>query len=200
MSNAIAQSTNAVAISPVGEDNYNFADAVNRAAQRKVGKSGITTERKMLKRNDLISACCADYRAHFASIYGKSDRLPSDIHGKMVEAVDSYLAVSLQAVNGLNVISQRRGFYHDHRNFQVTERVVNTGENSLGLSEQLFGINCILGEAERRLKAFLAEGTPDHDKQMQYQAAVMKATLTKQFITREIANQEKVKAEAATKQ
>lgn len=190
MSNAIAQSTSQVTVSGVGEDNFDFDASAKRAVSRKTGKSGLTRELNRIKLTDVVSSMCGEYRSINAAIYGKTERLPSEIHGKITEAAEREIGRLLATVNPANCITHRRAFHHDHKNMQVTERVTAVGENMLSLEEQRLGATLFLGEAERKLKAFLTDGKPDRDKQMQLQGTVNRCQMTLNFILGEIKHQE----------
>jgi len=165
MSQAIAQSATQLTVSGQGEDNFDFAASVKRSAERTA--KGATRESQMLKFNVLISLVCADYRSHFASLYGKTDRLPTAIFNKVEAAVTEYINSMLNRVNATNVISFRRAFHHNSRDYEVTERVTNLGENKLTLKEQLLGITIMITAAEKRLKDLEAKPTPDYDREKQ---------------------------------
>lgn len=190
MNTAIAQSATQLAVSANGETSFDFALAASKAAKR--SSKGVTRERQMLDRNKLISSVCAEYRAAFVAIYGKSDRLPSDIFEKIKEHVDAYINKQLSTVHAGNVISHRRAFYHDHKNMAVTERVINTGENTLTLKEQLFGVNMFITQAEKRLQDLMAKKTPDYDREKATKEQILRLQCTKSFIEGEIAHQAKV--------
>lgn len=174
-----------------------FHLSVKRAAERKVGKSGITTERLMLKRNDLISAVCADYRNHFAAIYGKSDRLPSDIHAKVVEAVEEFLIKTLTAVNPTNVISQRTYYYPDFKALEITQRINCVGENKVLLQHQLTACSAFIAQVNRRIHDLETgnQSLKNNDMLKEARARLVKLEMLHNFIKGEIGHQEKVIAE-----
>ena len=190
MNTVLAQSATQLAVSnSVNEDAFPFQERIKMAAERQA--KGVTRERQMLNRNKLISALCADYRAHFAAIYGKTDRLPSAVFEKVETAVDNYIAEQLNRVSKHNAISFRRAFHHDFNQQKVTERVVATGENELSLQEQHLGVNLFIGQAERKLKDLEAKKTPDYEREKQVKDQLMKLNVTKAFIEGEIAHQQK---------
>jgi len=193
MSNAIAQSTSQVAISPAGEDSYPFADRLKSIMERTV--KGTTRERQMLNVSKLTSALCADYRAHFPAIYGKTERLPSEVFEKIQTEVTTAVNEQLNRVHAGNAISFRRGFHHNAKEMEITERVVNTGENKLTFREQLLGVDLFIGAAERRLKDLEAKKTPDYDREKEIKQQIMRLNLTKQCILGEIKHQEKLVSE-----
>ena len=194
MSNAIAQSATVLAVSPTGEEQYDIAGSVKRCAERTA--KGTTRERQFLQRNKLMSAVCADYRSHFPAIYGKTERLPSAVYSRIEEEVDKFINNQLSRINTLNCLSLRRGFYHNHREMEITERIVTTGENKLTLQEQLLGVNIFITGAEKRLKDLHAKPTPDYDREKEVQAQIMRLNLTKQFILGEMDHQKKAVEEA----
>ncbi len=193
MSQAIAQSATQLTVSNTSEENFDFALSVSNAAVRQA--KGVTRERQMINRNKLVSAVCADFRNHFASIYGKTERLPSVIFAKCEIEVDTFLTKTLANVHPMNAISFRRAFFHNSREMEITERVVNTGENKLTLAEQRLGVILFIGQAEKRLKELEAKPTPDYDREKEIKAQILKLSVTKQFIEGEIAHQSKVTTE-----
>lgn len=199
MSNATSQSatTNAVSNAAGLEDAYPFEERLTTMAARQA--KGVTRERQALNRNKLVSALCADYRAHFPAIYGKTDRLPSAKYEEIETAVDNYIQAQLNKVNKHNVISYRRAFHHDFNQQRVTERVIATGENMLSLEEQHFGVVIFIGVAERKLAELEKKPTPDYEREKQVKEQLMKLNVTKSFIEGEIAHQKKLATESAAK-
>jgi hypothetical protein len=177
------------------ETEFPFAERLKLAASRQ--SKGVTRERQALNRNKLVTSMCADYRAHFASLYGKTDRLPSAIYEQIENAVDNYIATQLEQVNKNNVIAYRRAFHHNFNGQEITERVVLTGENKLTLQEQHCGVVLFIGSAERKLKDLEAKKTPDYDREKQVREQIMKLNVTKAFIEGEIAHQSKLAGEVA---
>ena len=194
MSNAIAQSATILSVSTNGEKDFDIPASVRRQAERTA--KGVTRERQMLNRNKLISSACADYRMHFPAIYGKTERLPSEIFTKIEEAVDSFIQTQLCRVNSTNVLNLRRSFFHNWKDKEITERVQLTGENKLSLKDQLFGTTVFLASAEKRLKELQAKPTPDYDREKAVKENIMKLELTRQFIKGEIEHQEKLANQA----
>lgn len=193
MSNQSA-TENAVSNSQSLEENYPFTERLEQMASRQA--KGVTRERQALNRNKLVSSLCADYRAHFPAVYGKTDRLPSAIYAKLEAAVDDYIQAQLNKVNKHNVISYRRAFHHDFNQQRVTERVMATGENMLSLEEQHCGVVIFIGVAERKLKDLESKPTPDYDREKQVKEQLMKLNVTKSFIEGEIAHQKSLAAKA----
>jgi hypothetical protein len=194
MSNAIAQSATVLAVSPTGENDFDIVASVKRCAERTA--KGTTRERQFLQRNKLISSVCADYRSHFPAIYGKTERLPSEVYERIEGEVDKFITSHLSRINPINVISLRRGFYHNAKEMEITERIVNTGENKLTLQEQLLGVDIFITSAEKRLRDLEKKPTPDYDREKEVKAQIMRLNLTKQFILGEMSHQEKAVKEA----
>jgi hypothetical protein len=192
MSNqAIAPSATQLTVSngnPEWDDSM-FYGSAKRAAART--SKGVTRERQLLNRNKLVSAVCADYRSHFASMYGKTDRLPSAVFEQIEKAVDKFLTEKLGEVNVLNCISYRRAFYHNAKQMEITERITNTGENKLTLKEQHLGVTLYIGQAERRLKELEAKPNPDYELEKAMKQRIMQLNLTKDYIEGEMAHQAK---------
>lgn len=188
----LAQNATQLSVSGNSEAEYDFVQSAKIAAERKA--KGMTRERWFLSRPKLISAICADYRARFASVYGKAERLPSSIFEKIEKAVDSVIASQLSQVNAQNVISLRRSFSHKSNQYKFVERVTATGENELALKEQLLGCHLAIGSVQRRLDDMSKSGRLTEDLRKDLQAQMMKLQLTENFIKGEIQHQEKAVA------
>ncbi len=198
MSQAIAQSATQLTVSNNGEWTEDmFLGAVRRAAERKLGKSGITTERLMLKTAALNSAVAADYRMHFAAMYGKSERLPSEVFEQIQSATEKYIAMQLTKINSTNVLNKREYFFHNSKELEITHRITITGENKVSLEQQRFACHLMINEQNRKLTDLQAKKTPDYDREKAVKATLMKLAMTEQFINGEIAHQQKVAEEAA---
>lgn len=191
--NVLGQNATALAISPCSEENWQFDASAERAASRQA--KGLTKERFMLNRQKLIAACCADYRAHFAEVYGKTERLPSAVFEKIEAAVDGVINKALALVHAGNAQSVRRAFAHKANDMKFVLRTVATGEDDISLKEQLFACNLAIGAAEKRLDEVMGKKTPDYDREKALKAQIAKLMLTKQFISGEIAHQNKLSAE-----
>ena len=197
MSNAIAQSATSLTVSTTGgEDNFPFAERIETLAQKQA--KGMTREKVLINKQKLTSQVCADYRAHFANLYGKTERLPSEIFEKIEKAVDTFIERNLKLVNPFNAQSVRRAFAVKFNDLMIVERVTAIGENTLSLKEQKFGIEIALGQANKRLDDLQAKKTPDYDREKELRAQIMKLTLVKDFILGELKHQEKLAAEANT--
>lgn len=191
MTQAIAQSATQLAVSN-GESNWTplqFDDSTQRNAEKRA--KGITREGNLLNRNKLISAVCADYRSHFASIYGRTDRLPSEVFAMVETAVDKFINSKLSEINLTNAISYRRSFFHKPNTCEVVERVTAIAENTLLLKEQHLGINMLINTTEKRLAMLQAKKTPDYEKEKQVKAQIMRLELTRAFIEGEQTKQAK---------
>lgn len=192
MSTAIAQNATQLTVSNGSPDwaDTDFELSVKRCAERTA--KGVTRERHMLQRNKLVSGVCADYRSHFASVYGKTDRLPTAIFERIEAAVDSYINSKLREVNPMNVVNYRRSFYHNSRDMEITERIAVTGENKLTLKEQLLGVTIYITQAEKRLKDLESKPSPDYEREKAVKQQILKLQLTKDFILGEMKHQESV--------
>ena len=194
MNTAIAQSATDLALSTNGEANYDFRETVKRVATR--AAKGLTRESRVIKRNTLITGVCQDYRLHFAAVYGKSERLPSEVFTKVEQAVDEWITSSLGLVNANNAVSVRRAFAHKANDLKFVERVIVTGENELSLAEQKLGVTIAITAAERRLRELQSKKTPDFDREQQVKVMIAKLENTKNFVLGEIAHQEKLASES----
>lgn len=186
--NALAQSTSAMTVSANGEENFPFDSCVTKIATRKIG--GLTRERMMLNRGKIISGVLSEYRATFASIYGKTDKVPSDVYDRIVKHVDEYLEKQLRgAVNVGNLQGIRRAFAHKANDLSFVEKVTITGENILALQEQHTGCVLAIGGVERRLRELAVKPTPDYDRERALNIQLVKLNNTLAFIKREMENQ-----------
>lgn len=193
MSAVLSQSATNLSVSndnPEWDDEM-FASRVKVHASRNA--KGVTRESQLLNRQKLIAMLCADYRAHFVAIYGKTDRLPTAIFERVEKAVDNFISEKMKEVNVTNSISYRRSFFHNHKEMEVTERVQVTGENKLTLQEQHLGVTIFITQAEKRLKDLEAKKTPDYEREKEVKANIMRLNLTKQFIEGEMKHQEELK-------
>jgi hypothetical protein len=134
-----------------GETNFDFALHARRAIEGKCGSS-TTIENFKVDRTKLISAVCRSYRDMFPSIYGKKQVLPTEIHGKIVEAVDSVIVEKLGAVHLGNVKSVRKSFAFKSGNLQYVHKVVATGEDVIPLKEQVLASTLFQGNIRRKLE------------------------------------------------
>jgi hypothetical protein len=197
MSQALAQSATQLTKSNGLEEwlDIDFFNSATKAAGRKVGKDSVALERYVMKREAIASAVAADYRAHQAGLFGRSDRLPSAIMDKCYAGTDKFIAQVMAMINPSNIITARRAFYHDVNDNKVTERCTIVGENLLDLKKQHLGILLFKGQAEKRLKAFQTEGKPDHDREVKLENAVRRCEQTMAFIEGEMAHLAKSAAE-----
>lgn len=191
MSNTLAQSATQLTVGGQTEENFDFNALAVRTAERKA--KGLTKNAWNLKRNTLISVACQDYRAHFASIYGRTERLPSIVFEKIERALDSLIQEKLGLVNHLNAVSVRQGFAHKGNDMKFVLRTVATGEDDIPLTEQRFACNLAIGQCERRLADVEAKKTPDYDREKEIKAQIMRLNLTLSFIEGEIKHQESLK-------
>jgi hypothetical protein len=191
MSQAIAQSATVLtkSVGGNGESDYPFSERLLTIAARKSG-NGITRERLTLGKQSLIDSLRVDYRSHFAAIYGKSERLPSDVNDKIETTVGEFIATQLNRVNSANVIGFRRAFHWKEKDSSITERMTTTGENSLPLQEQHHGIVAFIVAAEKRLKDLEGKVTPDYEAEKELRNRIVRLNNTKAFIEREIQHQQ----------
>lgn len=188
-SNTLAPSATLLTPSGQTEENFPFAASVQMAMQRQVKAQSMTRERQMLNRGKLVSAVCADYRCHFASIYGKTERLPTAVFNKVETYVDEAINATLRAVHPMNAVSMRRAFKHKSNDMMFVESVTVSGENLITLKEQHLACNIAIGEANKRLTVLQAKNTPDFDREKAVKQQLMKLQLTLNFIEGEMQNQ-----------
>jgi len=197
MSQAIAQSATQLVGESQKEENYSFATAVKVSSERTA--KGSTRESKLLNRQKLLSAVCADYRCHYPSIYGKTERLPMEVFTKIESAVDEYLNKQLARVNVLNVQTYKRAFAFSNRTLTVFEKEILEAHNVLALKEQKLGIEIFIGQTEKRLADLEKKPTPDYDAEKQCKARLMQLNVARDFILGELSKQDKLSIETKTK-
>lgn len=195
MNTVLAQSATQLTQTNHGEEAFPFDEVVSKLGEQKLKKNGLTRQAFNLNPQKLIASVCAEYRAKFAMIYGKSDRLPSKVFDRISEEVHKWIEGKLQLVTPQNAVSVRRSFVHKSKDMSVAERVTIIGENVISLQEQLLGINIFISASERRLKDLEAKPTPDLDQEKKVKERLLKLNLTKQFIQGEIEHQKTAKAE-----
>lgn len=189
MNTVLAQSATQLSVSNGSSDwdQSQFDASAERAGSRAAKKNSTTLERRMINRNKLVAAVCADYRAHFAAIYGKTDRLPSAVFEMVEKAADTYINKTLCQVNPSNALSYQRGFYHNSREMEITERVRLTGENKITLKEQLLGVHLFINALQKKIDNLPA--AVDREKVKELQQQMMKLKMTESFIEGEIKHQ-----------
>src|SRR6185436_11053931 len=182
MGQALAQSATQLTVSPNGEASYDFTAAAIRCTSRKVKDNSLTRERHLIFRKDVISSVCADYRAHFAGIYGKSETLPSAIHEQILNAVDKHLESLLRSVNLNNCVSFRRNFKHKANQMMFVMATSVVGEDIIPLKEQLFACHLAQGALQRREEDLDKRNKLTDDIRKDIWSQRMKLNLTEQFI------------------
>lgn len=167
-------------------DNYMLSlDAtIDRIAEMK--SKGMTRKGWNLNTNKLVSSVLADYRNHFAGLYGKGERLPSDTHELIVNKVNAYVDNQLKAVHAGNVETVKRAFaYSDKRG--CFEKVTAIGTNVLTLEEQKFGMILFIGAAEKALKQEESKINNNLVKEGELKMKILKLSIAKQMLEQEIA-------------
>jgi len=169
-----------------GEQAFDFRGAVIKIAAAKA--KGATIARYNLNKNKLVSGVCAEYKAMFASVYSRESRLPGEIMDRITSECDKFIGEQLNAITAENSTGLRRAFAHKERDMSVVERVTSTGENTLDLKRQHFGINLLIGQAEERLKNLQkfnsspGRNNPNFDLEKDLQMKLVKLGATKAFI------------------
>jgi hypothetical protein len=196
MSQNLGQSTNGVAISSRPEEEFDFNASAKRACERRVKnkEASMTQERLTFNRQKLISAVCAEYRAHYPSLYKGSERLPTVLYEKVEAAVDNQITEALSKVNATNIISHRAGYHFDYRQSRYTWRLINTGENLLTFKEQHLASTIHIEKLNRTLSMLEAKKTPDYEREKEVKEQLMKADATRSFIEAKIAELQKLEA------
>jgi hypothetical protein len=157
MSNAIAQSATQLSVSPNGESEFSFQDSVRRQAERTA--KGTTRERQLLNRNKLVSATCADYRMHFPSIYGKTERLPSEVTERIQLTGENKLTLKEQLFGCTMFISQA-----EKRLKELEAKPTPDYDREKAIKQQIMQLNLtkqfITGEIEHQSKLSANETSP----------------------------------------
>jgi len=144
-------------------ESFDYALSCRKCAERKLGTSGITTGSHTLNRQKLISSVCADVRNSYPGLFNKRDdkgniipeslRLPEDVHGKICEAVDSFINKAfdafLKAPDELVKVSTR--FVHLAKKHDVVLRHTIQRDEVIALKERKLGITLFIGETKRQL-------------------------------------------------
>jgi|ERR1041385_1952890 hypothetical protein len=194
-SNALTNQATKLAVQSQGEDSFDFNSRLHALAVRTA--KGSTRERQLVQWNKLFAAMCADYKAHFPAIYGRTDSLPANIVNKIETAITEYVNKSiLTTIRADNILSYNRKFYYNARNNAVTERIQLLGENTLLLKEQLLGVDIYITQAKKRLKDLEAKPTPDYKREQSCKEQINRLEVTREYILGELARQQKVTAEA----
>jgi hypothetical protein len=199
MSNAIAQSATERTFVAQSPENFDFAASVLRAANRQ--EKNNMKEKLTLNRSKLISSVCADFRDHNSSLFAKRNeagevvtpslRLPPEHYSKVEKAVDDFITVQFNRVNHMNVISFVRRHIHVPAKQMFVERVINTGENSIGWKEQLCACHIQQGVVHRRMEDADKGNRLTNELQQQLQKQLNSLAVTEENIRsnmRELAN------------
>lgn len=160
MSNAVAQSTDRLALSTCSVDDFDFSAAVRKFATRGDKVKGNTKDVRSLKRNKLISGTCAVFRDHYPSLFAKRDekgniidatqRVPSEYYDKIVTAVDDFIAVSLQEFCKDTMEFSRRHVHKAKRHIFVEVRTLKD-EQEIDWQAQHTACTISIGQVNRRI-------------------------------------------------
>lgn len=191
-SNVLSQSATSIAVCATEAD-WQFDASAKRCSERQA--KGLTQSKHMCNRQKLIAAMCAEYRSHFPAIYGKSERLPSDVFEKIEHAADTEILSLLALIHPGNAQSVRRAFAHKARDRKFVLRTVATGEDDISLKEQHLACQLALTQANKRLSDLMVKPTPDYDREKQVKTQIIELELTLQFIEGEMKHQAKLSVE-----
>lgn len=164
-----------------------YQTVLEKISKRKA--SGMTIDSRNLKRNDLFSALCSEYKSYMN--LEKTTRLPNETAERLYAEVDKYINGVLSAINGQNVLRQRKGYYHNSRQNAITVRITTVGENQLLLKEQLLGVHLALNAAKASLQKAVDAYKPEEIIQ-KHREKVLSLEKTELFIKHEMENQKKV--------
>ena len=161
MSNAIAQTSNTVALSTCSVDQFDFAAAVRKYATRSDKIKGNTKDVRSLKRNKLISGVCAVFRDHYPSLFAKRDdkgniidqtqRVPAEYHEKIVLAVDEFITKSLAEFCQDTLEFTRRHVHKAKRHIFVEVRTAKD-EQEINWKDQHCACVIAIGAVNRRIQ------------------------------------------------
>lgn len=201
MQTVLAQSATQLTQSNNGEQNYPFAEVVQRIAMGKLKAGGLTRERANLNPEKLVKSVLADYRNCFAAIYPDKSRIPTHVYEKIQDEVGKWITGKLAAViHAGNAISSRRSFTYrkprlgeDNDSPIWLETVTNQGENRISFEEQRFACKLEIGRIEKRLKDLRAKPNPDYDLEKSYTEKLTKQERELTYIEGEISRQNSVK-------
>lgn len=165
---------------------FDYQLMLEKISKRKA--SGVTIESRNLKRNDLFTALAAEYKS-YCNIE-KTTRLPMETTDRLTQEVDKFIENVLKAINGQNVIRQRKSWFHDSRRNCMTVRINTIGENHVVLKEQLFGVDLALTQARAGLQKAIDSYKDEHIIQNHKERVAM-LEKTELFIKHELENQSK---------
>jgi hypothetical protein len=189
---AIGQNATDLAPSLHGIENWDYDFSANYCSDRELKKETPTRERSMLNRQKMIEAMKNHFRTNFPAVFGKTERLPSDVFAKIEAACDRKINKRLAEITPANAVSYRRGFAFKSNDLSIVDRITLVGENMLTLDEQLLGVHIFQRQAEHRLEDLFKKKTPDHDREKAVRAHIAKLAVAEEFIKGEIAHQTKL--------
>jgi len=162
MSKAIAQSTDVIAKSVLPENEFPFAEVLAKLA--KTNSTVSSVKRKLnLNKQSLRDSLKNEFVGAYVSVYDNGF-VPSNVWDKICFEVDNFIANSINTINAGNVISTVSRFRFDTKMGVVKLRHTNIGEDNLSLSEQRFGLVCLITDAEKSLHRLQVNPLPDLSK------------------------------------
>lgn len=206
------QSATLNSVSPASFESFDYALSVRKAAERKLGDSGLTRSSHTLNRQKLVSSVCSDVRNNYPQLFNKRDdkgniipesmRLPDEVYTKCVEAVDTFIDKAFDAFKNApdELVKVSTRFVHKAKLKDVVLRHTIQRDEILCLKERKLGITLFIGETERQLaklneqKATWSEATAERVKKLEKRLVTENDTLAK--LSEEIAKQETLKTPA----
>jgi hypothetical protein len=189
-------------------ESFDYAMAVSKAAERKLGINGLTTSAHTLNRLKLVSSVCASVRNAYPSVFAKRDeqgnilpessRLPEDIYNKVCVAVDEYIGAAFDKFKASpdELVKVSTRFVHLAKKQDVILRHTIQRDEVIALKERKFGIVLFIGETERCLaklneqRSTWSEATFERVAKLEKRLALEQKTLER--LTTEISKQAEV--------
>ena len=189
MSNAIAQSTNQIAISPLEESQFPWEEVLERLGRTASQRMSSTRYKGNLSQQALRDMLKREYVSTYPSLYPKGN-LPSDVWDKVCHHVDQHIKRKLSVVHTGNTVSVTDKFRYNSRNMSVVMRHTIIGEDTLILKHQYFGVCCLIHESEKRLLKLETANPVDMDMVNSAKKRLAELNEGKTFIQREIVHQQ----------
>ena len=144
MSNAIAQSTNSMAVSGPGD--LDLDALCRKVATRKAG--GMTMAAVCLDNSKLFSAMASEFKS-FNGLE-RTSRLPEETVERLQSAIDRFTADTLAQFNQ-NAVSCRTFAAHKASEQRFVKATVLRKEEVMSLKEQMLFCNIAINTAQKRL-------------------------------------------------
>jgi len=162
MSKALAQSISVLTTSVLPETEFPFAECLNKLA--KVNSTVSAVKRKLnLNKQSLRDSLKNEFVGAYVAVYSNGF-VPAEVWNKICFEVDAFIAAQINTIHAGNVISTVSRFRFDSKMNTVKLRHTNVGEDTISLSEQRFGLVCLITDAEKSLAKLQVAPLPDLSK------------------------------------